>query len=279
MAEAGVAMGLLVGLVLGLTGAGGSILAVPLLMAGLGWSLTQAVPVSLLAVTAAASFGAVVAWRSGIVRYRAALLMATAGVLAAPQGLALAEKLPAQTLALLFAGLLVVVAVRLLLQACLHPQETTALRAALGEDPADNRQPACEISTQTGRIVWTQPCMWVISLTGALTGLLSGLLGVGGGFVVVPALRAVTRLSIHAAVATSLMTIALTSFGTVVVSVWQGRHLPLQLALPFVLGAVLGMAAGRRLAPGIAGPLLQQGFATLMLLAAAGMGTHAVGWI
>ena len=272
-------MGLLVGLILGLTGAGGSILAVPLLMAGLGWSLTQAVPVSLLAVTAAASLGAFAAWRSGIVRYRAALLMAACGVLAAPLGLALAEKLSPQRLALLFAGLLVLVAVRLLLQARLQPDETTALRATVGEDPEESKQAACQVSQETGRIVWTQPCVWVISFTGALTGLLSGLLGVGGGFVIVPALRAVTKLSIHAAVATSLMTIAVTSLGTVLVSVWRGRDLPVTLALPFVLGAVLGMAAGRRVAPRIAGPALQQGFAVLMLLAAAGMGTHAIGWI
>ncbi len=92
-------------------------------------------------------------------------------------------------------------------------------------------------------------------------------------------LRAVTTLSMHAAVATSLMTIALTSLGTVAFSLLRGRELPWALALPFMLGAVLGMLAGRLVARRIAGPSLQQGFAMLMLLAAAGMGSHALGWI
>ena len=69
------AIGIVIGLVLGLTGAGGSILAVPLLMAGMGWSLVSAAPVALIAVFASASVGAWSAWRRDIVRYRAALLM------------------------------------------------------------------------------------------------------------------------------------------------------------------------------------------------------------
>ena len=69
-----VLLGIAVGLILGLTGAGGSVLAVPLLMAGLGWSLPQAVPVALLAVAAAAALGAWLAWRQSYLRYRAALL-------------------------------------------------------------------------------------------------------------------------------------------------------------------------------------------------------------
>ena len=69
-------LGAIVGLVLGLTGAGGSIFAVPLLMWGLGWTLPQATPVALLAVCAGASFGTITAWDVELVRYRAAMLMA-----------------------------------------------------------------------------------------------------------------------------------------------------------------------------------------------------------
>lgn len=76
-------LGMVAGLVLGLTGAGGSILALPLLMFGLGWTLPQAAPVALLAVSAAATFGTVVAWDVRFVRYRAALLMSAAGAVAA----------------------------------------------------------------------------------------------------------------------------------------------------------------------------------------------------
>ena len=277
MAESAIAIGIVVGLILGLTGAGGSVLAVPLLMAGLGWPLTQAVPVALLAVSAAAALGTWVAWRGGIVRYRAALLMALVGLLLAPLGLWTAEQLPSAQLALMFSALLAVVAVRMLHQAWQAPQETIVLQGSELHEAADSKPPTCQISTETGRIVWTQPCLWVVAATGAVTGFLSGLMGVGGGFVIVPALRAVTGLSIHAAVATSLMTIALTSLGTVGLSLLRGQAMPWDTALPFMLAALAGMAVGRWLAPRLAGPLLQQGFAVLMLLVAAGMLTHSVG--
>lgn len=277
MAEPVIAIGIVVGLILGLTGAGGSVLAVPLLMAGLGWPLTQAVPVALLAVSAAAALGTWAAWRHGIVRYRAALLMATLGMLLAPFGLWASERLPPAQLAFLFAALLTVVAVRLLRQAWLAPQETIVLRGSELHEATDSKPPTCQLSTETGRIVWTQPCLWVVGATGGITGFLSGLMGVGGGFVIVPALRAVTGLSIHAAVATSLMTIALTSLGTVGLSLLRGQAMPWGIALPFMLAALCGMAAGRWLAPKVAGPLLQQGFAVLMLLVAAAMFIHAFG--
>ena len=71
-----------------------------------------------------------------------------------------------------------------------------------------------------------------------------------------------------AAVATSLMAIALISTGTLSIAVAQGFTPPLMQALPFAVAALLGMAAGRWLAPRIGGPRLQQGFALLMVLAA-----------
>lgn len=277
MAEPVIAIGIVVGLILGLTGAGGSVLAVPLLMAGLGWPLTQAVPVALLAVSAAAALGTWAAWRHGIVRYRAALLMAALGMLLAPLGLWTAERLPPAQLAWMFSALLVAVAARLLGQAWRAPQETIVLRGSELHEAANSKPPTCQLSTETGRIVWTQPCLWVVAATGGITGFLSGLMGVGGGFVIVPALRAVTGLTIHAAVATSLMTIALTSLGTIGFSLLRGQAMPWGIALPFMLAALGGMAAGRWLAPKVAGPLLQQGFAVLMLLVAAAMLIHALG--
>ena len=110
-------LGLVVGLVLGLTGAGGSIFAVPLLMWGLGWSLPEAVPVALIAVCIAAGFGTLVSWDVTLVRYRAAMLMALASWLFAPLGLRLAGWLPAMWLTLAFAAVLIIVATRMLRQA------------------------------------------------------------------------------------------------------------------------------------------------------------------
>jgi uncharacterized membrane protein YfcA len=263
------ALGAAVGLVLGLTGAGGSILAVPLLMWGLGWSLPQAAPVALLAVFAASTFGTVAAWDATYVRYRVALLMAATGFVTAPLGLLAATRLPAATLVLLFAAVLALAALRMLRQTLKAPQETLVLRASVAGEGSRASGPICRLNTESGRILWTRPCALVITATGAVTGFLAGLLGVGGGFVIVPALRASTELSMHSAVATSLMAVALTAAGTVGAALLQGRDLPWLAATPFVAGALAGMLVGRKLGPRLAGPHLQQGFALLMLAAAA----------
>ena len=280
MADAGLllAVGGAVGLVLGLTGAGGSILAVPLLMLTLGWSLVQAAPVALIAVAAAAITGTWVAWRRSYVRYRAAALMGGLGLLFAPLGLRLAQVVPIAALTLAFSLVLVGVAVRLWRQAVHAPAETQVLRAAVAGDAEPAHGPMCKLNPATGRLIWTRPCAWVMAACGAATGLLSGLFGVGGGFVIVPALRAATELSMHSAVATSLMAIAIISSGTLAVAVVQGVALPLSTAAPFAVGAVAGMALGRVLTPYLAGPRLQQGFAVLMGGTALGVAGSALGW-
>ena len=263
-------LGLIVGLVLGLTGAGGSIFAVPLLMWGLGWSLPQAVPVALIAVCIAAGFGTVVAWDTRMVRYRAALLMAAVSWLFAPLGLRVAGQLPAMWLTLAFAGVLVIVGFRMLRQAAANPRDAQIVRADV------NRHLVCR-DAATGRFEWTAAAFAVISAIGAGAGFLAGLLGVGGGFVIVPALRASTDLGMHSAIATSLMAIALISAGTVTAAALQGHVMPWRIALPPVGGALVGMLAGRRLAQHIAGPRLQQAFALAMLAVAVGLAVPALG--
>jgi uncharacterized membrane protein YfcA len=264
----GAALGIVAGLMLGLTGAGGSLFAVPLLMFGLGWTVTQAVPVALIAVCAAAGVGTVAAWNASFVRYRAAMVIAAAGALTAPLGLALGARLPQAALAAVFAAILVLVAARLLAQALRAPAEARVVRATLAGDGAASAGPICRTGGN-GRLLWTPRCAAAIGGIGAVTGFLSGLLGVGGGFVIVPALRSATVLSMHSAIATSLMAIALTSAGTVIATLAMGHDLPWQVAGPFVLGSLAGMLLGRRIAPHVVGPQLQQGFSVMMLLAAA----------
>ncbi len=87
-------LGSLTGLTLGLTGAGGAIIAVPLLIFGLHLTMVEAVPVALLAVCLSATMGALIALAQGKVRYRAAALIAFAGAIASPIGLWLAQHLP-----------------------------------------------------------------------------------------------------------------------------------------------------------------------------------------
>jgi len=264
------ALGAVVGLVLGLTGAGGSIFAVPLLMWGLGWTLPEAAPVALLAVAGAAAFGTIAAWDVRFVRYRAALLLAVVAWCTAPLGLRAARVLPVHVLTLGFAAVLAVVALRMMLQALRSPEDASVVRAG-------RESPVCHVDPLTGRFDWTPASVTVMGGIGALTGFLAGLLGVGGGFVIVPALRTFSDLSMHAAVATSLMAIALISAGTVIAATAQGHALPWNVALPFMAGALAGMLAGRMLAPRVAGPALQTAFALCMMVVAAGMALHAPG--
>ncbi|SFF26290.1 hypothetical protein SAMN04488120_101255 [Fontimonas thermophila] len=269
------ALGTLVGVVLGLTGAGGAILAVPLLMWGLGWSLAQAAPVALVAVTAAALAGTLAAWPARIVRWRAALLLAGAGAASAPLGLHAAAALPDLWLRRAFAVVLLVAAARMLHQATRTAEQAFEHLPAPVPGADDSGRAICRISAATGRILWTIPCMAVIALTGALTGLLSGLLGVGGGFIIVPVLRAVTTLSMHAAIATALMAVALTGSAAVASAIAHDLHLPWAVALPFVGGALAGMFAGRRIAPRIPGSWLQRGFALLLIGVAGALALQA----
>lgn len=252
-----IVIGTFVGLILALTGAGGTIVAVPLLMFGLHLEVATAAPIALLAVCAASGTGTLLGLRDGIVRYRAAGLIAAVGALVTPLGVMLAHRLPAAPLALLFAVVLVYVAQRMFREA----------RSGANATPT---APPCGVDPATGRLRWTWRCMMHMGLAGAITGMLSGLLGVGGGFVIVPALRRTTDLPMQSIVASSLMAIALVSAAAVAATSYAG-HLDWHTALPFVIATLVGMLLGRRIAGRISGPKLQQGFAVSLALVAIGL--------
>lgn len=273
------ALGIFIGLVMGLTGAGGAILAVPLLMFLTGLPLSQVAPLALMTVAAAAALGAYLAWRKSYVRYRAAGLMALIGALTAPLGLVLAAVTPNTWLSLLFSLILGFVALRLWRQALFAPRELPVGAASPQDEVERKKSPFCRLNDSTGRLIWTGSCTLCIAVTGAVTGFLSGLLGVGGGFFIVPALHNTTELSMHSAVGTSLMAIALTSAGVVLAALLKGHVVPLALVMPMVGGALLGISTGRVLAPRLAGTKLQLGFAGLLSLVALNMAARAAGYL
>lgn len=252
-----VALGAAVGLVLALTGAGGGILAVPLLVFVTGIGVAAAVPVGLVAVGLGAGLGALLGLRAGIVRYRAALLVATAGMLAAPLGIWIAVRIERRVLMALFAGVLLYVAWN-------SQRRTRTLAAPRARHAPCLRDPA------TGRIAWTSACARALALAGGCAGLFSGLLGVGGGFVLVPALQRCSDLPLASAVATSLAVIFLVSLHTAGLAAASG-NMPWAIALPFCGGALAGMLAGRRIAGRVADAVVHTTFAALAALAAAGM--------
>jgi uncharacterized membrane protein YfcA len=247
------ALGALVGLLLALTGAGGGILAVPLLVFALHLDVAEAPPIGLLAVGMAASMSAALGLRDGIVRYRAAALMGGLAMALAPLGVVAAQRLPNTPLTIAFAAVLCMAAARM------WERARHALRASAGDVPARAALP-CVLDARDGRLVWTRPCAQALAVTGVAAGLLSGLLGVGGGFVIVPALTRFTELSARSIVATSLAVIALASVGGVGAAAWHGA-IAWDIALPFAIGSVGASLAARVIAARVAGPRLQQGFA------------------
>lgn len=263
-------LGTVVGLVLGLTGAGGSVFAIPLLMFGLGWDMTRATPVALLAVCGAALVGTVNAWRARHVCLRAALIVGGFGSVTVPLGIALAGRASRSLLPLSLAAVMTILAVRMISQAHAQRSETRVARAA-GAQVNSARARICRFDEISRCIRFTSPCALVLALGGSVTGVLAGALGVGAGFVIVPTLRAATELSIGSGIATSLMAIAIISASSVVGFLVRGDGFPFAVAAPFVAGALGGMVIGRWVSPRIAGPRLQQTFATFMIVAAACM--------
>lgn len=262
----GILLGALVGLVMGLTGAGGGILAVPLLVFGLHLPMADAGPIGLLAVGLASAMGALAGLRLAIVRYRAALLVAAVGIIASPLGLWLARRLDTRALGLAFAAVLLWVAYR----------NIAASRAGANGAASACSAPPCIRDAANGRFIWTSRCAARLSLAGGLAGVLSGLLGVGGGFVMVPALQRYTDLAMQSVVRTSLAIIALISLSGVAAAIGSG-HFRQDIGVPFTLGALGGMLAGGALAKRLPAGYLKLAFGVVCALVAAGMAARALG--
>ncbi len=254
--------GAVVGLSLGLTGGGGAIFAVPLLVYGLAVPAREAVGVSLAAVGATAFVGFLHRLRVREVELRTGMLFAVAGMLGAPLGAQLSELIPDALLLSLFAGLMGIVATRLWRQA---GRSACGVNTCPTKDQASG--PTCQ-RDETGTLVLTSRCAVLLVLVGVATGVLSGLFGVGGGFVIVPALVLFSGMAIHRAVGTSLMVITLVSASGVATHVWSGRDIPVAVTALFVVGGVAGMFAGQALGRRLSGPRLQRTFAVAMLLVA-----------
>ncbi len=258
--------GLVVGLALGLTGGGGSIFAMPMLLYGLGLAPAEAVPISLVAVAMTALVGGLHSIRARLVVWQPAIIFAFGGVLGAPAGLAVASFVAAEWIVGGFAMLALAVGIIMWRRAATHPEQAAAVRA----EPAGERSgPICVLSPD-GQLRFTTPCALLLCLVGLCTGFLSGLLGVGGGFLIVPALVLVTRMGLHGAVGTSLLIISAIGFSGAAGALIQGR-IDWLILVPFVVGGAAGMLSGRRLARRIAGPTLQKTFSALIVLVGAAM--------
>jgi len=249
-------LGVLVGLVLALTGAGGAILAIPLLVYAMHLNVQQAAPIALLAIFVASSMGAAQGLHKGIVRYKTAMLIAFFGLVLAPTGVKLSHYLPHQLLSVMLAAILVFVAIRIWQQA------STPIVSGEAQET-----PACAINPATSKLFWTASCTKRLIFTGSIAGLLSGLLGVGGGFVIVPSLNKVSNFSTQTIVATTLTVVAIVSAGSLAMHM-HTTQVQWAIAVPFTIGTTLAMLILGSLRSYIPNQISQRGFALLCLLAA-----------
>ncbi|MER7420206.1 sulfite exporter TauE/SafE family protein [Micromonospora peucetia] len=226
-----VGLAVLIGISLGLLGGGGSILAVPLLVYVADLPAKEAIATSLLVVGVTSAVGVLPHARAGRIRWRTGLVFGAAGMAGAYAGGRLAEFVPAGLLLTGFALMML----------------ATAVAMIRGRRPAAGKPVAHELPVP--RVV----------LDGVVVGLVTGLVGAGGGFLVVPALALLGGLPMPVAVGTSLVVIAMKSFAGLA-GYLSSVSIDWGLAAAVTAAAVVGSLLGGRLAGRIPEDVLRKAF-------------------
>lgn len=257
-----VGIGLVTGLALSISGAGGTIIALPLLMMALNLPLQSIAPMVLLTIILSAGLGTWLSWRRGLVRYKSAMLMAGFGIASAPLGAMATHYLPQIGLQLLLACIMVYIALKMWFSNNTHIEDEAGQLA---------EPPACMLNPATSKLFWTASCTKRLSFTGVLAGFLSGLLGVGGGFVIVPALATVSNFSAATISATSLMVICLVSLSSLISHLFQIQVSQQSLEwmiIPFAFSTLTCMMIVNKFSHLLTNKVRQRGFAILCLVTA-----------
>lgn len=232
-----------VGVALGLLGGGGSILAVPVLVHLMGMSAKIAVPMSLPVVGIAALAGAITRWRQGQLRLSTVGLFAACAMIASYLAARVGTQIPDRPRLILFAAVMLVAAALMW-----HRSRRQEAKTA-------------------GPTVATSAAATKVIPVALAVGILTGLVGVGGGFLIVPALAGVLGLPMAAATATSLAVISLNTAAAG--AGWIGRvSIDWSTTAQVTAAALVGMAIGTRLAPRFSARALTRAFAVLLLLLA-----------
>ena len=259
-----VAAGLLIGLSLGALGGGGSILAVPVLIYGLGQSATQATTGSLVVVGVTSLVGAVTAYRSGKALVGRGVTFGVVAIGGAAAGASVSTAVPDAVLLAAFAALLVVVAAVMIIRG------VRGRREHAGHSSMDQEKARPDEPIVTFRPEFRCRCSKALAvlLTATAVGLITGFLGVGGGFLVVPALVLVMGLPMAYAAGTSLVVITITSASALLVKTGAGIQPDWPLVVLLTVAALLASWVGVKVAGRLKGGTLQTAFSGLLVLVA-----------
>jgi uncharacterized membrane protein YfcA len=251
-----VAAGLLLGLSLGALGGGGSVLAVPVLVYLLGQTPGQATTGSLVVVGVTSLLGAVTARRRGHVLVGRGLAFGATAIVGAVLGARAAAHVPGDVLMAAFSGLLLVVAAAMVVRRRRSPSPGPSRI----DDPILTFRPTFACAC---------PRALKVLITATVVGALTGFLGVGGGFLVVPALVLALGLPLEPAAGTSLVVITVTSATALAVRAGSGPAPDWWPVVLLTVAAVAGAWIGARVAGRVSTARLQSAFLGLLLAVAA----------
>lgn len=240
------ALGAVIGVMLGLLGGGGSILAVPALVYILGLGIGQAIPMSLIVIGIASAVGAVPKVLAHQVQWRLAAIFAATGIPATFLGTAIGRHLPQPVLLIGFAVVMVVAGVRML-----QDKGGTGTACTVGDSGINWRRCAPR-SLSAGFVV----------------GLLTGLFGVGGGFLIIPALVLMLGVEMPIGIGTSLLIIVANSAAGVV-SHMGGAGIDWTITTAFAGTAIVGSLIAGHYGTKLDTERLQSWFAYLVFAVAA----------
>lgn len=234
---------LLVGLLLGLLGGGGGIITVPTLLYGVGMGMRQAVAHTIPILGLVTLVQSILEWRAGRIRLKGAVAFSIASILGTFAGARISVLWVPESLLLLILIAVVIAAAIMMVKGALKP--IGARQTLLSPDSA-----------------WKTPLMIVI---GILTGILSGMVGVAGGFIMVPALSLIGGFPMTVAVGTNLAVIAVKSFfgtlGYVGEISWR-----FDIIFLFTVCGIAGSFAGARLRQSFSERALKISFAIFLVL-------------
>ena len=258
-------LGFLIGLSLGALGGGGSILAVPALVYAAGQDPKAATATSLLLVGSASLVGMGTHWRAGRVRVGTGVVFGLTGIAGSLAGSALNHHLDPDVLLLGFAGLVCVAAWRMLTgcPTCTSVGESRELTGAPGTT-ATLLRPRIDARTVV-----------IVLVAGTAVGFLTGLFGVGGGFVIVPALALGLKLPMPQAIGTSLLVIAINS-AVALTTRLATTTIDWHITLPFTIAAIAGVLSGGKVADRLDPERSLRWFAGLLVAVAAYTAIRAV---